>query len=62
MTPTANNQAVEAADLPETVAQALKKAFSLGQTYWQQADEQADGVAGYHLETPRTFSQLLPAT
>lgn len=28
----------------------------------QQADEQADGVAGYHLETPRTFSQLLPAT
>lgn len=38
MTPTANNQAVEAADLPETVAQALKKAFSLGQTYWQQAE------------------------
>lgn len=37
---TQNSQAVEAAALPDTVAKALRTAFSLGQTYWQQADSE----------------------
>jgi 2-methylcitrate dehydratase PrpD len=46
----------------ETVRQALKKAFYLGQTYWQQADSEFSSHWKKADATRATFEQLVEDT
>lgn len=62
MTQTPTSPAVEAATLPDTVAKALRTAFSLGQTYWQQADSEYASQHRKADETSAKFRQLVADT
>jgi len=48
--------------LPESVASAMKRAFNLGQTYWQQADSDSSSQQRRSDETRAKFDSLLSET
>lgn len=49
-------------DLADTVSLALSKAWSLGQTYWSQADSESYKQNKKAAETQQTFNALTDAT
>lgn len=49
-------------DLPDMVSKALRRAFSLGQTYWQQADSAYTSHHKEAADTQRVFNRLIDAT
>jgi hypothetical protein len=46
-------------DIAETLAQALRRAYHLGQTYWQQADSESYAQNRRSEETQRKFDALV---
>lgn len=49
-------------DISETLSNAMRRAYSLGQTYWQQADSDSYSYNRQSDETQRTFDALIDAT
>lgn len=49
-------------EIAETLAKALRRAYHLGQTYWQQADSESDAQNRRADETQRKFEALASET
>lgn len=49
-------------DIAETLAKALRRAYNLGQTYWQQADSESYSQNRRAVETARKFEALVSET
>ena len=49
-------------DLADTVSLALRRAYQLGQTYWQQADSESYSQQDKSVLTAEKFNQLVEET
>ena len=59
---TTNTNAALAEDLQDTVSKALRRAWQLGQTYWQQADSEYTSQHRKADETRGKFDALVEET